>query len=384
MGRKATPRKWRDWYVTEAGGQGMKKLCPISDGMKKAKTKLAEHLESIEEEKKEAKRAGLVETDTPYKVSHLAAEFLQLKEATKHPETLEFYQKNLVAFVDVYGDLEARKLGLHHATEYISDMKKKGLGNTTINHRIRSVKAVFNYGVDSERVIKNPWKRVQLLPERKRKRTVTDEEFQKLLKACDGCIAYRGMVSAEENAQLLRDVLHVLRYTAMRPGELRKLRWDHLHLDEEFIIIPASEHKTGTTAKNPEDRVIPIMEEVKPIFLSRKEKYGHQPLVFPNIAGKLWAGQGFSQRFSRLRKRAGLDEPDRNGEKLVWYSLRHTRLSEVAKKEGWDPFSVMRLGGHTSIEMTKRYIHVGAEDLKRSAREGRQRRLALEAEESKK
>jgi integrase len=62
----------------------------------------------------------------------------------------------------------------------------------------------------------------------------------------------------------------------MRPGELRKLRRDHLHLEENLIIIPAEEHKTGTTAKNPEDRMIPLLPETEAIFLARKAKYGHQ------------------------------------------------------------------------------------------------------------
>lgn len=186
-----------------------------------------------------------------------------MKEPTKKASTFEFYRKSLQRFVEWYGHLEASKVRLSHATDFIARLRKDGLSNVTINHEVQAAKAVLNYGADSERLIKNTWRKAPKLAERGRKRVVTDEEFQKLITACDGCIAYRGKISREENAQLLKDTLHILRYTAMRPGELRHLRWDHLHLDPDsdgwFIIIPASEHKTGTTAKVPKDRVIPVL-----------------------------------------------------------------------------------------------------------------------------
>jgi integrase len=334
-------------------------------------------LEAVSEEKKEAASAGLVLADAPYTIAQIAAEFLQFKEATKKEDTYRFYRMKLQRFFRWYGRLEARSLRFSHGRDYIARLKKAGLGNTTINHHLRAAKAVLNYAVDAERLAKNPWRKLDELPERGRKRVVTDEEFRKLVAACDKCIAYRGKVTREENAQLMSDILHVLRFTAMRPGELRKLRWDHVHWDEDLIIIPASEQKTNTTAKEPEDRIIPMLDEAKAILLARREKYGHLPRVFPNIMGREWTDQLFSPRLARLRKRAGLDAPDHNGEMLVPYSLRHTRLTEAGTREGWGLFTLMRLAGHTTPQMTKRYVHPGKEDLKRAAREGAKRREEL-------
>jgi integrase len=309
MGRKAKPRVWREWYVSEAGGQGMHKLCLVSEGPEKAEDELERYLEGLKKDQQQAKEAGLVQADTPYTVSHIAAEFLQMKEATKKASTFEFYQKSLQRFEAWYGDLEARKLGITHAADFIAKLKRLSLTNVTINHEVQAAKAVLNYAVEAGRLVKNPWKKAEKLPEWGRKRVVTDEEFEKLLKACDSCIAYRGVVSREDNAQLMKDILHTLRFTAMRPGELRHLRWDHLHLEDGFIIIPASEQKTVTTAKVPKDRIIPILDDARDILLRRKEKYGHQDRVFPSIMGKEWNDQLFSPRFARLRKRAGSTPP---------------------------------------------------------------------------
>lgn len=382
MGRKASPRVWREWYVTEAGGDGIHKLCLLSDGVKKAKQLLDDYLFQQRKQKEEDEKNGLVQIDGKYTVGHLAAEFLQHKEALATTDgkkrTLEFYQKNLVRFVEWYGHIEARKLQLNHYAEYVNKLRNLKLANVTVNHHLRSAKGALNHAVDASRLVKNPWgRKAALLPEKQRKRIATEEEFAKLLKACDDCIAYRGIISSEDNAQMMRDILYVLRYTAMRPGELRKLRWDYIHLDDELIIIP--EHKTTNTAKNPEPRIIPILPEIKPILLDRKEKYGHRERVFPPISGEEWSDQLFSNRFKRLRERAGVDDVDRNGEKLVPYSLRHTRLTEAGVKEKWDRRTLQRFGGHVpGSAITDRYLHPEAEDIKRAALEGRERRLTLD------
>ncbi len=350
MGRKARPRVWRDWYVTEAGGKGIHKLCHVTKGYDEAVDELDRYVAGVEKENEEARQAGLIQADTPYTIAQLSAEFIQLKEATKKEGTADYYQKSLQRFVDWYGQMEGRKLQFPHAADYISRLRKAGLGNTSINHHIQAAKAVLNYAVDADRLVKNPWRKVDYLASGKRKRVVTDEEFNKLLKACDKCIAYQGKVTREENAQLMKDILHVLRFTALRPGELRKLRWDHILWDEGLIVIPAEEQKTGTTAKEPEDRMAPILDEARAILKARQEKYGHYPRVFPNILGEEWTDQLFSQRFARLRKRAGLDDPDHNGEKIVPYSLRHTRLTEAGVKEKWEFYTLMKLAGRAMLD----------------------------------
>ncbi len=169
-------------------------------------------------------------------------------------------------------------------------------------------------------------------------------------------------------------MIQILRYTGLRPGEARKLRWDHLHLDEGFIIIPAHEHKTGNTAKHPTDRVVPFLEEAREIFLRRKE-----PHVFLNGVNKPWDNDTFAHKFKRIRTLAGLDRADQNGEFIVPYSLRHSALTEYATKEGWGMFQLMTVAGHTTPLMTQRYVHTNAHDLKRAAEEGRARRKTAEA-----
>jgi len=156
MGRKARPRVWRDWYVTEAGGQGMQKLCPVSEGLRQAKKKLEKILEKNEEERREARRLGLVDTDAPYTVAHLAAEFVCWKRNSRTKDTAEFHQKSLVRLVEWFGDEQVRKLKLFDGQKYLASLREDGPANTTINHHIRSAKSVLNYAVENGDLEKTP------------------------------------------------------------------------------------------------------------------------------------------------------------------------------------------------------------------------------------
>jgi len=179
----------------------------------------------------------------------------------------------------------------------------------------------------------------------------------------------------------MQEILLVLRLTALRPGELRELRWDHVRLGEDIILIPPAEHKTGNTSKTPQDRLVPYQEEVKNIFLRRKLRWGHQPYVFPNPAiGGPYTDELWSRRFFIVRKRAGLDAPDNKGELIYLYSLRHSRLSEVGTAEGWDYSLVQRYAGHQKAQTTSRYIHPSKDNLVRALKEGEALRKGRKAD----
>jgi integrase len=378
MARKAKPYIHQGWYKTDAGERNHK-LCPVEDGLEKAQTLLEDWLKKAQEKKKKAISQGLVQTDTPYTFAELAAECLKWVRSTKKAKTFQDYQYSLQRPEEMFGHVAASKITLSHATEMVDTLKQGGLKNTTINHHIRAVKKVLNYGVAANIIPKNPWRGLELLQERGRERIMTDEEFGKLLKACDGCIAWRGKVSREENQRLMRDVLHILRFTAMRPCELRLLRWEYLHFEEGrdggFIIIPKEELKTGTTARDPEDRLIPVLPEGRAILEARRKTHSHQEFMFANLHGEKWTDAVFSKRFKMLRKRAGLDAPDRHGERLVWYSLRHTRLTEAGVKEGWAYPTLQRFAGHAKgSKITAKYQHPDREDLRRAAVEGARKR----------
>ncbi len=190
MPRQAKPYGHQGWYKTDAVERNHK-LCPVEDGFDRAQELLEEWVRQSKERQKEARDQGLVLTDTPYTFRQLAGECLKLVRSTKKEKTFKDYEYSLQRPEGLFGHLPAAQVTMSHATQMIADLKTAGVKNSTINHHIRAVKKVLNYGVDAGILTRNPWKGLELLPERGRERVMTDEEFVKLVEACDGCIAWR-------------------------------------------------------------------------------------------------------------------------------------------------------------------------------------------------
>jgi integrase len=160
------------------------------------------------------------------------------------------------------------------------------------------------------------------------------EEFQKLLRGTDA---------------VFRRVLVALRWSGMRPGELRSLEWDHLDFERGCIIL--HRHKTARTRKDRKPRVIilhPVF--VKLLLWIRR----HQPagkFVFLNSRGRPWTRSAIDLRMYHLRKRVRLDPT------CKLYSARHAFASQAAMN-GVDLATLAELLGHTSTAMASYYVHV--------------------------
>ncbi len=100
MPRIAKPRKWKDkYFITEAGGK-LKILCPISDGIAKARRELKKHLNEVEQEKGRSKPEP--QTVVPKTLTEIAAEFLKFKRSSKAERTFEYYAGYLKRFTEWY------------------------------------------------------------------------------------------------------------------------------------------------------------------------------------------------------------------------------------------------------------------------------------------
>lgn len=87
-----------------------------------------------------------------------------------------------------------------------------------------------------------------------------------------------------------------------------------------------------------------------------REDQSEDAPVFPGLRNAEWKQDTFCQRFRRLRERAGVEEKD--GEQVVLYSNRHTRLTELGQGEGAiHPLELQQVAGHTNFATTQRYLH---------------------------
>jgi integrase len=328
VSRRAKPFIHQGHYYTSIGGK-QRRFCPVEDGLEQAE----EELRKLQSERFQTGRIAPELT-----VAEAAALFLRQVETDKGStqKTFQWYKRNLQRLVGKLGNRKLRSLKPQDGVEYKrylldeANLKPTGrrpgqkfgkikgprsLGSTSINHHLRAAKTLLNWAVESDLLVKNPWrgkKRLQLLPEKGRERVVNDEEFKALLQHC---------------ADDFRDVLLVLRYTAARPEDIRHLTWPMVAFETHCWVIPPSQHKTGNTQKERKPRIIPMIPLVSEL-LTRLRGDKTEGYVFTTQDGRPWNGAGLSLKFRRLRERAGIDFKD--GEHLVLYSTRHTRLTELA------------------------------------------------------
>jgi len=374
MARPANPFPHQGWYKTNLGGK-RRKLCRIEEGIKKAR----DILRNLEGERES--HGGSLPPELT--VAEAAALFLREVETDKGPNhpTFIWYRRNLQRVIARLGNRKLKSLSKIDGTEYkrwlkeeartkptgrrpkqkVGNLKRpKSLGVVSVNHHLRAAKAVLNWAVEADFLPKNPWanKKVRLEREQGRQRIITDEEFRALLRHCSDA--------------LFRQILLSFRWTAARPGELRKLKWSMVKWDTHCWVIPPSQHKTGKTARQPKPRIIPMPLLVERMLRYRQARSGGNEFVFPDLNGNQWKKDAISLRFSRLRERAEIGEKE--GEKLVLYSNRHTRLTELASDVA--AAVLPAVAGHTNFTTTQRYLHMANQQVYGAVLEADKKRQA--------
>lgn len=385
MPRRAKPYKYRGWYVTDSGGTPHHKLCPVEQGMVEAERQLRKYLTQLDEARAMTPTAGpgirpaSIPAECPHGKTVAAAhdEFLDVKKADGSELTYRHYVDKLVPFFERFGsrvvaslteaDGVAFKSYLMKDKEWKKGKKKmKGLGPCSVNHHLRAAKTFLNWCASPGRrhITHNPWSAVKYLKEHGRERLVTDAEFAALLKHCATC-RYAAKPDHDKAAcsfcrsdDEFRQILTVLRRTTMRPGELRQVEWDEVDLANHRIVMVPRKIKTRRR------RVVTLLPEVEAILEARRqavirEKGQATGLVFPSGEEEI-DRVSFSQRFRRLRMRAVAAGDIRElvkGEKLVLYSTRHTRITEMFV-EGNEQHVVMAESGHVVPATTERYKHL--------------------------
>lgn len=186
--------------------------------------------------------------------------------------------------------------------------------NTTVNIRLRSIRAMLNYLYDKELISKIPFKVRQIKIDQGLPKFILPDEMNKIYEK----------VTDERLAAIFR----VYEATGMRVGEL-----SYSHREGEFIIVEK--------AKNRKSRIIPIPFDRIPDFdLARELNYSVS-----------W----ISHSFSRYCKKAGL------AGKTI-HALRHGFA--LRKLMETNNISIVKeLLGHSSVKVTEIYTQFPKEYL---------------------
>jgi integrase len=133
--------------------------------------------------------------------------------------------------------------------------------------------------------------------------------------------------------------------SAMRAGEICRLRWEDLNEQKKTIVIRDRKHPTE---KEGNDQVVPLLGEAFDIVMAQPRT---DELIFPVKEHTI------STIFPRACQALGIED-------LRFHDLRHEGVSRLFEK-GYSIEQVALVSGHRDWKMLQRYTQLKAEDLHR-------------------
>lgn len=246
--------------------------------------------------------------------------------------------------------------------------QERGHSPATVKHVLQCVRAVYNFSIRlGDYVGENPTRNVKFPRlDNARKRFFSDDQVDDLLS-----------VLAEKNMDV-HDMTLLSILAGLRFGEIAKLRWERVDLENGIIHVDG---KNGETRESYLDN-----EELVEMFERRKEAFDSTPyarksdksvrgLVYP---GPLHGGvmKDIPDIFMKTVEELGFNDGyEDTRQKLTFHSCRHTFGSRLAQ-QGVPLLTIKELMGHKTIEMTMRYSHLMPDHKRDAVRHMRARKGA--------
>jgi len=179
------------------------------------------------------------------------------------------------------------------------------------------------------------------------------------------CRFCREQLGLDEDASIARRLegLFVLSITlGLRPGELRKLSWDHVDLDNAVVHVWRSASRTGDVKTPKSKRSLVLPKRAVTALLAHKKRQAAERLtagaawqdnnlVFCHEDGRMFTSDALNWRFGKMTRRAGIGH---------WHAHegRHTAVS-IMSSNGVPLQEISDIVGHKSTHVTETvYRHV--------------------------
>jgi integrase len=318
-----------DYFVRENGLRKRKRVRLGNIPLAQAKKILAQNMGDIADEKylaQDKPKAGFFEA---------ADAFLAYSNARKKSHARDIYRVQL--FKEFFGDRPLDSLSPDLVEAYLVHRKEKGqlshpgrpLAEGTLNLDIAILKALVHRAVLNRLVDRDPIAGVKKFKANFRDRTLEPEEYKRLLEKC---------------SNHLKPIVQLAYLTAMRCGEILKLRWEQVDFKNRVINLEATDTKTQ------EKREVPLTEELLDL-LRQIPRAINTPYVFT------WKGQtigSIKTAFKKACRQAGILD-------FRFHDLRHCAVTNL-RKAGVSDSVIMSISGHKTHAVFRKYDRVDRED----------------------
>lgn len=218
---------------------------------------------------------------------------------------------------------------------------EKNISETTISHNKRHMR-VFLYWLMEKKYIRE-YKITVKMPQEEVIETYSESELLKLL-------AKPKTKEFTENRNWV--IVNLLLATGNRRSTIVGYKIQDVDFEEHFLILNQTKNKRGQ--RLPIDRKLePILE--KYIKFYRADCKGEEPL-FPNQFGGWLVPNALTHSFNTYNR-------DRGVSKTSLHLFRHT-FARLWIKNGGDSLQLQRMLGHSSLNMTEKYVRLFSDDLR--------------------
>lgn len=243
-------------------------------------------------------------------------------------------EKNIRPF---FGNLKAQRLTTDHMDRYREKRKGEGRSDATANRELSILRTAFHNARKRTppKVLVVPY--FPIVAETNiRKGFLSDEQYDKL----------RDALPAELKALFVTGYI-----TGLRRGEITAIQWPQVDFEAGLITLDKGE------TKNDEPRSVPILDgDMRELLLAAKrerdKEWPESPWVFSRRAERI---VDFRWSWDEACKRAGV--PDLN-----FHDLRRTAVRNM-RRAGIPQVIRMKISGHKTDSMERRYNIVDADDL---------------------
>jgi site-specific recombinase XerD len=287
----------------------------------------------------------------------------------RSPKTIEWHQTALGLFVAYLEEKEeitlVADIDAIHITGWLKHLRTtpggrgKVRSDRTIQTYARSVRAFCHWLVRRRLIVFNPFDEV-IFPKVGRPliKTLSDEEFEKLLWACAPPNEQSPL--AERAAVRNRAILWVFYDTGIRVSELCGLRLGNVDRKQGVLTVwgKGSKERRIAMGQNCQRNLFYYLDHHRPSEEELEEwgSRGDDHLFFSETRLPL-SKNGMTLLFQRLKKRAGI-----TGKRVSPHILRHTFAIRYLINGG-DPFSLQELLGHEDMATVKIYMRMNDETL---------------------
>jgi integrase/recombinase XerD len=249
-----------------------------------------------------------------------------LKNVT--PKTVAWYRDSFRAF-DGAMDTRAGVL------ERVAKLRDRGVSATSVNTYLRCITAFFRWACAEGHLPGDPIRVAKLKQEQKVLATLTPEHVRKIIG-----------FQPRKKERKIHTIAVLLLDTGLRIDEALSLTPEDVDLDNLLLRV---------RGKGGKHRMVPVSREMRKVLMRWVDS--RTGLVFPSRVGTKIQQSTLLKEFKRFGKKLHI-----SGVRFSFHTLRHTFAVNYIRNGG-DVFRLQRVLGHSSLEMTRRYVNLQIEDL---------------------